>query len=315
MENQVIKQNYKILNDLMNIGKSIKDKYDKLYLLESTDKKGSKEYLDILHEIRGLKHFEKKLLEALPKNIDELMNIINCLYKHYNLLADDTLLYLIPRSIPFSHYAATRLINEIIDLIIKNYNELMKGNLEYQNIIIALELEKYFSEDIIRLLLSINEKNTEPYLKPLMQKQKYDFAYCLGFLEEELLDKVFVIDGCPLIYSDIFAKKYQIAKEQIEERINEMIYSICKDEIAFMLNMDINYLEIVNNLFAMYNSQSLILAALSLANEETIEDVRALAKANQEEDGMYEKANQVVDEIFSKLDRQEINLSRIQFGF
>ena len=152
MENQVIKQNYKILNDLMNIGKSIKDKYDKLYLLESTDKKGSKEYLDILHEIRGLKHFEKKLLEALPKNIDELMNIINCLYRHYNLLADDTLLYLIPRSIPFSHYAATRLINEIIDLIIKNYNELMKGNLEYQNIIIALELEKYFSEDIIETL-------------------------------------------------------------------------------------------------------------------------------------------------------------------
>lgn len=315
MENKVIKKNYKILNDLMNIGKSIKDKYDKLYLLESTDKKGSKEYLDILHEIRGLKHFEKKLLQDLPKSTNELMEIINYLYKHYNLLADDTLLYLIPRSIPFRNYAATRLINQIVDSLIKNYGELMENNLEYQNSNIVLELEKYFSEDIIRLLLSINEKNSEPYLKPLMQKQKYDFAYCLVFLEEELLDKEFAVDRCPLIYLDIFIKKYQIAKEDIEERINEMIYSICKDELAFMLNMDINYLEVVNNLFAMYNSQSLILAALSLASEETIENVRALAKANQEEDGMYEKANQVVDEIFSKLDRQEINLSRIQFGF
>ncbi|MFR5857181.1 MAG: hypothetical protein ACLUFU_05150 [Bacilli bacterium] len=315
MENQVIKKNYKNLNNLMNIGRSIKGKYDKLYLLETSNQKESKEYEDILHEIKALKYFENLLLQKLPKNIDELEEIIKYLYEHYSLLADDTLLYLIPRSIPFKNYAATRLINQIIDLIIKNYYELMEGNLEYQNTVFTLELEQYFAQDIIKLLLSINQNNDEPFLKPLMGKQKYDLGYCLSFLEGELLAKRFVVDKCPIIYSDTLSKKYQIDEDALKERISNMVYKICKDELVFMLNMDIVYLDSVNNLFALYNSQGLVLSALLLANDETVENVRALMENNQEEDGSYEKANKVAAEIFRKLDNQDFSLTRIQFGF
>ena len=94
-----------------------------------------------------------------------------------------------------------------------------------------------------------------------------------------------------------------------------MVYKICKDELVFMLNMDIVYLDSVNNLFALYNSQGLVLSALLLANDETVENVRALMENNQEEDGSYEKANKVAAEIFRKLDNQDFSLTRIQFGF
>ena len=80
-----------------------------------------------------------------------------------------------------------------------------------------------------------------------------------------------------------------------------------------MSTQDIYALELDNNLFAAYFSQSLVQASLLIANPETLEKISSMANFLLDDDSSYEQANKMIKDIFTNVENNNISLSRVQF--
>lgn len=318
---------YKItIAKLLDLELSIKEKYDALFFLDYNDSKNNQFYKNIIQEIKGLKHFENELLKDLPNNYPELEEIIKELKRTYLPLANNDLNLVVPRIFPYSHYAATRLINKLIYFIVFNfekivlhpmfqkldfvdYEQLMDAN----NSAFVISFNNYLRQDITNIQAMINFSNNNPFIKPQFRRNFYDLCYSLPYLEEKYLKQEFRISDEYTITSGIISDFYGIRRDIAQKLQEEILTKICLEEIGFMSMQDIYELEPNRNLFATYFSQSLIQASLLIASSETFDKIYGMAKSILEEDPLYEPVNQMIEDIFTNVKNNGISLSRVQF--
>lgn len=311
---------------LLDLELSIKEKYDTLFMLDYNNSKNNQAYKSIIQEIKGLKHFENELLKELPNNYPELAEIIKELKSTYLPLESNDLNLKVPRAFPYSNYSATRLINKLIYYIISNFEKIVIYPIIQKSEVVDAEkladannsafvtsYNNYLRQDIVNIQAIINSFNTNPFIRPKLGRNFYDLCYTLPYLEDKYLYQEFKIFSEYTITSDVIPSFYGINQDVFRKLQDSILTKICLEELYFMSTQDIYALELDNNLFAAYFSQSLVQASLLIANPETLEKISCMAYSLLDDDSSYEQANQMIKDIFTNVENNNISLSRVQF--
>ena len=247
------KDEYRIINQLVDIENKIKHLYYKLYQLELSMK--TKEFDKTFSELEEYLKIEAELYSSLEKDNKTNNNILNYFIENYRKQIESNNFF--KQLISFDDLI---IILRIISRLSKNYIDDFSSKLnnqEYQffsSIDNGLKAKRNILLDILRCFISIVESKKELDNKEFLKRPKYVVSYLYPDIEKEMVNSSFKINSNTYISYKMFCQINGWPKEMIKTITN--LY--CSDFYISTINSMLQYFD--ENLTDSYIKSELIVS-------------------------------------------------------
>ena len=284
------KDEYEIIDELLNITIKIKSAYDNLYHLELNHQQQSKEYCQIILKLKDYCEQEKNIYKSLEKDFNKNSNILDFFKENYEDKLDNSKFF--QQIISFDDsFVVIRIITKLSQNYIESFGKrIRKEDLEiFNSINNGFEMKRLLLLDIFRCFLSITTKIN-------INKIKYSLSYAYSEIEKEMFKNNFNAAENPYISFKMFG---QINKLPMKI-INEISKFYCLEFYNFVINEMLKYndddLEDKKIKEELMLNQSFLRAIFILLDDETIMDLNSMFHDKIDEKG-FDNKDKIVEMI------------------
>ena len=286
------KDEYELVNELLNITIKIKNSYDNLYQLEIKKQQQSKEYDEVVLKLKKYCKREDELYSTLKRNFSKISNILNFFKENYEDKLENSNFF--KQILEFDDsFVVIRIITKLSKNYIDGFGKRIRTeDLEiFKSINNSFEMKKFILLDILRCFLSIATNIN-------IDKIKYSLGYIYSEIEEEMIKNKFDVKKNPYISFKVFG---QINKLPMEI-INEISKIYCLGFYNFIINEMLKYddeaLENEKIKEELVLKQIFLRAIFILLDDETIMELNSIFHDRVDENN-FENKDKIIEMVIN----------------